>query len=196
MSARHSDHTEWQELAAGHALHALQAADEALLYEHLADCDECRYELDTHSLTASHLASLADDPETAAPSWSKIRAAVVQDAPTPVVSLAERRERRRPAQVMLAAAAGVVVLAGIVVAGTQLVGSGGGSTSPGASALARCSALQGCQEIDLRSSNGSRRAAVIVDNGTAEVQPIALTSLRAARRSSSRTGSRGCSRSH
>jgi anti-sigma-K factor RskA len=180
MSARsHGDHNEWHELAAGYALHALDSADEGRLLEHLADCDECRYELDSHSLTASHLASLADDPDTAPPSWSKIRAAVIDDAPAPVVSLAERRERRRPAQLLMAAAAAVVVLAGATVATVQVVGSGGGS--PGRSALAQCSATRGCQEIDLRSSNGARRAAVIVTKGVVRVQPIALTNASAGR---------------
>jgi hypothetical protein len=181
MSARsHSDHSEWHELAAGHALHALDSVDEARLLEHLADCDECLFELDAHSLTASHLASLADDADAAPPSWSSIRSAVITDAPAPVVDLAERRERRKPAQRVLAAAAGVVVLAGATVATVHVVGSGGSAPTT-ASAIAHCAVTAGCEEIDLRSSNGAKRAAVLVNNGVAQVQPITLTKAAAGR---------------
>jgi anti-sigma-K factor RskA len=167
------DHSEWYELVAGHALHALDAHDEARLVEHLAECEDCRAELDSHSLTASHLASLADDAETAPPSWSTIRAGVVKDAPASVAVLADHRGRR-PAQWLLAAAAAVVVLAGATVASWQVFGSGGGSAAP-QSALSHCAHVSGCQEINLRStSDGVRRAAVIVSDGTARVQPIAL----------------------
>jgi anti-sigma-K factor RskA len=182
MSARsHGDHTEWHELAAGHALHALSALDEVRLLDHLADCDECRIELDAHALTASHLASLADDADTAPPQWSTIRAAILQDSREPVVVLADRRERRRPSQRVLAVAAGVVVLAGATVASVQVLGGGGSSGRVAPSALAKCSTTLGCQEIDLRSSNGSRRAAVIVNDGVARVQPLALTGPSAQR---------------
>ncbi|HEX3705385.1 MAG TPA: anti-sigma factor [Mycobacteriales bacterium] len=173
----HDDHNEWHELVAGQALDALDPADEARLLNHLDGCEDCRIELDGHSLTASHLASLADDAETAPPSWSKIRAGVVGDAPLAVAVLADRRERKRPAPWLLAAAAAVVVIAGATVAGLQVLGSG----HPAASAIEQCHVTLGCQEIDLRSSKGSSRAAVLVSKGVAQVQPIALSGPSAGR---------------
>ena len=172
MSAR-PDHSEWFELVAGHALHALDAADEARVVEHLGECEECRDELDGHELTASHLASLADDAETAPPSWSAIRSAVVGEPAAPVVDLAERRQRSRPARWVLAAAAAVVVLVGATVASVQVLRSdrGGGQAF---GAIASCAVNPGCQEIDLRSSDGRRRAAVLVSDDTATVQPLSL----------------------
>ena len=172
MTRSTKEHGAWQELVAGYALHALDEADEARLIAHLAECGECRDDLDAHSLTASHLASLADDPETAPPSWSKLRAGVLGDEPAPVVSLDERRSGRWSGRSLLAAAAGVVVFAGAVVAGVHGIHSSGGGSVP--SALDRCAVTLGCVEVDLRSSDGSRRAAVVVNHGTAEVQPISL----------------------
>jgi hypothetical protein len=181
MSSTRPDHSEWHELVAGHALHALDDGDELRLQAHLAECDECRAELDGHALTASHLASLADDGDTAVPAWSSMRTAVVGSSPVAdVADLAERRDRRQPARWMLAAAAVAVVLAGATVASWQVLRGSGGST-PATSALAQCSATPGCQEIDLRSSSGVRRAAVIVRNGTASVAPIALHSAGSGR---------------
>jgi anti-sigma-K factor RskA len=181
MSGR-TDHSEWYELVAAHALHALDASDEDRLAKHLEGCDDCRHELDAHALTASHLASLADDADTAPPAWSSIRAAVVgsprspsveADVPVGVDELALRRERRRPPQWVLAAAAVVMVLAGATVASWQVLGANGsGNHQP--AALLDCGHKPGCLEIDLRSSDGVNRAAVIVDHGSAEVQPVSL----------------------
>jgi anti-sigma-K factor RskA len=179
MSGR-TDHSEWYELVAGHALHALDASDEKRLAAHLADCDDCRHELDAHALTASHLASLADDAETVPPAWSSIRAAVlgasqpVLDEPELVDELAQRRERRRPAQWILAAAAVVLVLAGAIVSGWQVLGANSSGNHLPAS-LSDCGHKLGCLEIDLRSSDGVNRAAVIVSHGSAEVQPVSLS---------------------
>jgi anti-sigma-K factor RskA len=178
MSGR-SDHNDWYELVAGHALHALDAPDEARLVKHLAHCDDCRAELDVHALTASHLASLADDAELVAPAWSSVRAAVIGtapatvDAPPVVDELAQRRAKRQPGQWILAAAAAVLVLAGATVASWQVLGSNGsGNSQPGA--IEHCS-VQGCQEIELRSSEGVDRADVLVSDGSVQVQPLELS---------------------
>jgi hypothetical protein len=178
MSGR-TDHSEWYELVAGRALHALDAADEARLTKHLEGCADCRSELDAHALTASHLASLADDADTAPPAWSSIRAAVVGSPQSTVAEsevvdeLAVRRARRQPPSWILAAAAAVLVLAGATVAGWQVLGADSSGNSQPAS-IRSCGANPGCLEIDLRSSDGVNRAAVIVSHGSAEVQPLTL----------------------
>lgn len=176
MSGR-ADHSEWDELVAGQALHALDGADAARLATHLEGCPDCRAELDAHALTASHLASLADDAQTAPPPWSRIRAGVLAAATVDGSGvhdeLAARRERRRPAQWLLASAAVVLVAAGATVTGWQVLGSqAGGSKQP--AAIATCSAA-GCAEIELRSADGVDRAAVIVSHGAVQVQPISLS---------------------
>lgn len=171
-----TDHSMWHELAAGHALHALDAGDEARLLAHLSECDECRSELDAHTLTASHLASLADDDETTPPPWSEIKAVVIGSPSTAAPEVVDLAERRRGplARRLLAAAAAVIVIAGVTVAAVDLLGAGGGSRQP-ASALSQCTAARHCVTIDLRSSDGSRRAAVIVSGDAARVQPLAMS---------------------
>lgn len=164
------EHTEWHELVAAQALHALDAGEEARLRDHLAGCEDCRAELDVHTLTAAHLASLADDSDTAPPAWSAIRAGVVGEANSQDVVRLD--DRRRPPW-LLGAAAAVVLLTGGAVAGWQVVQSQNGSGS-GPAAIQLCGGAKGCEQIDLRSSDGVRRASVIVSNGTALVQPISL----------------------
>jgi anti-sigma-K factor RskA len=93
--------------------------------------------------------------------------------PAAVDELARRRERRRPAQWILAAAAVVLVLAGATVASWQVLGSDGSDGSQPA-AIPTCT-VAGCLEIDLRSSTGADRAAVIVSNGSVQVAPISLS---------------------
>src|SRR3954451_2449167 len=73
MSAAEHDDARWAELAAGYALHALEPAEEQAFTTHLAECAVCQATLDDHELVAAQLASLADDAESAAPPWSRIR---------------------------------------------------------------------------------------------------------------------------
>jgi anti-sigma-K factor RskA len=181
MSKSREDHSSWQELVAGYALHALDEADETRLLDHLGECAECRAELDAHALTASHLASLADDPDTAPPSWAAIRDAVIGDQPATVTSLSDRRQQVSPVgRWLLAAAAVVVILAGATLASRQVLGSSDGSGAKDL-AVAQCDVTRGCAEVDLRSSDGSRRAAVVVIGGVARVQPISLHAPRSGR---------------
>lgn len=180
MSRPTGDHTAWQELIAGHALHALDAADEAALAGHLDECETCRTELDAHLLTAAQLGALADDPGTTPPTWSQLREAVVGKDPEPVVALSGRRAGGGPTRWLLAAAAVIVVLAGATVAGLQVVRSDTGSGNTPV-AFASCHLVKGCVAVDLRSSTGSRRATVLVTHGVARVQPVAMSSLASGR---------------
>ncbi|HVT64320.1 MAG TPA: anti-sigma factor [Mycobacteriales bacterium] len=173
MSQNAGDHTVWQELLAGHALNALDPAEEAELLAHLSGCADCRAELDQYALTAAHLAALADDESDTAPGWSEIRGGLFA-GDTPVISLDSHRHRRvRVSQRLLAAAAGVVVIAGAAVVGSQVVGSSKGGAHD--VALASCVTTQPCSAIPLRSTDGVHRATVVVINGVARLQPVAMS---------------------
>ncbi len=170
MSRNADDHTVWQELLAGHALNALDPAEEAEMLAHLAGCADCRAELDEHALTAAHLAALADDESDTAPGWSDIRGGLFgEDAP--VISI--DRGRHRVSQRLLAAAAGVVVIAGAALATSQLLVSSGGDSHR--VAVASCGTARPCSVIPLRSKDGVHRATVVVTDGVARVQPVAMS---------------------
>lgn len=55
-----SEHERFAELAAGHALHALEPAEEQLFAAHLVACSACQQELSEHTETLGHLAYAAD----------------------------------------------------------------------------------------------------------------------------------------
>ncbi|HVV77383.1 MAG TPA: anti-sigma factor [Mycobacteriales bacterium] len=171
MTEHADNHEHWQELLAGHALSALDPDDEADLVAHLEECGDCRAELADHALTAAHLAALADDEAGAVPNWSQIRGEVVGPE-TPVTQLAAGTRRHRFAQRTLAAAAVITVIAGGTVAGWQVFSSGGSHRQH--TAAVGCAAVSPCEEIALRSSNGVRRATVIVAGGVARLQPAAM----------------------
>jgi hypothetical protein len=61
---RHDEHVRFEELAAGHALHALEPEDEQLFRAHLSGCARCERALDEH---AAALAQLAYAPDAAEP---------------------------------------------------------------------------------------------------------------------------------
>jgi hypothetical protein len=109
-----TDHAKWDELAAGHALHALDPAEQAEFDAHLETCAECVAQLDDHEFVAAQLGSISHFPDTdEAPSWESIRPSIVGEraAGATVTDLAARR-RYTGLRRSLAAAAAVVVLAG------------------------------------------------------------------------------------
>ncbi len=94
----------FEELAAGHALHALEPEDEQLFRTHLSGCARCERALDEH---AAALAQLAYAPDAAEPPPSLlegIRAGVLASGreasfPTPraeQVEASRLRSSRRP----------------------------------------------------------------------------------------------------
>ncbi len=119
-------HEVFEELAAGHALDALEPEDEQLFLQHLSGCALCERDLAAHQETAAYLADGADPVEVPPGSFDGIRAAIVAESGERVFdrpaaqpsSLAEARRRRsRPALVGVAAAAVLVAaLAGSTVA--------------------------------------------------------------------------------
>jgi anti-sigma factor RsiW len=111
-----ADHDRFEELAAGHALHALEPADEAAFREHLADCADCSAAVDRHTETLGHLAYAAEPADLPAGILAGIRSEI--GSPTAVdpvaapVSLDAARARRRPqlqSRTWLATAAAVAL---------------------------------------------------------------------------------------
>src|SRR5437763_2430957 len=177
----------WAELAAGHALHALEPEDEQEFTAHLATCATCQAELDEHSLVAAQLASLAtDEPAAAAPPWSRIRRALTDPAvaigatPAPEATSEDdavvHRLRRRHVRI-LAAAAAVVGLVAVGVAGWQVTDRSSGGTGVPA-AIAGCHTADGCRVVTLLAGK-AEAGDVLVRNGQARVVPTAMPPLDA-----------------
>ena len=65
MTPRNEPHVRFEELAAGHALHALEPEDEQEFVRHLEGCSRCEADLAEHRATLAHLAyapAAADPP--------------------------------------------------------------------------------------------------------------------------------------
>jgi len=182
MSAAEHDDARWAELAAGYALHALEPAEEQAFIIHLADCAVCRATLDDHELVAAQLASLADDAESAAPPWSRIRP--VLEPPSDGAPVHELRPRHNEPHArglqprhtrLLAAAAAFAALVAIGVTGWQLAGrSGNGSTTP--TEVAACRAASDCHVVALLAGK-AEAGDVLVRSTTATVVPTAMPAL-------------------
>ena len=179
MTAEPNEHRPWEELAAAHALHALDPSDELRLHAHLDDCAECRSQLDEFALVAAQLGSLADNADEP-PSWSQLRtklditvapAADHQLAPAGSIATVEHlATRRRSTRRMLATAAAVAAIGAAVAVGTQLTSRQPTSV---AAALTACRQQTGCQVIQMHGSSGDN-AAVLVDAGRASIVPIKM----------------------
>jgi len=171
-------HEMWEELAAGHSLHALDAADEARFIAHLAGCARCAQTLDDYNLVAAQLGSLADTEADEPPSWNRIRATILHE-PAPVTVL---RPRRPIATRLLAAAAAVVTVTAIGVAAWQVSDSSGPSRSPNLSALvSACQQQVGCRAIRLHTPDGANPAAVVVNGDRVAVVPLTMPAAPAGR---------------
>ena len=96
-----TDHERFAELAAGHALHALEPADEQAFRVHLSDCADCRRETALHTDTLGHLAYAAAPAALPVGILAGIRAEIgdarLLPLPQPAaepISLAAARTRR------------------------------------------------------------------------------------------------------
>jgi anti-sigma-K factor RskA len=173
-----TDHQQWDELAAGYALHALSPDEEVVFADHLESCERCRASVDEHALTAAQLGALAhsQDADTP-PSWEAIRSAVIPTT-APVIDLSQRRQRRYElSRRSLAAAAAVAVLAAGGVATWRLTGGSSSPAKPGSCQTA------GCHVVALRTPQGrtSTGSAVINADGAVTVTPTGLTNARKGR---------------
>lgn len=79
-------HEPWEELAVGHALHALEPSDEEAFAAHLRTCDNCRALVAEFSEVATDLAYAPDSVEPPTSLWSGIAAAVAASDRPPLPS--------------------------------------------------------------------------------------------------------------
>lgn len=123
-------HAVFEELAAGHALAALEPEEEQAFERHLLECARCERDLGEHLSTLAHLAYAADAAEPPAALLGSLRAAV-QDSGREVTwpgqqqapaSLDRARERRlagaasmRRARTWTSIAAGAALVVGLGV---------------------------------------------------------------------------------
>src|SRR3954466_622098 len=178
-----ADHTRWDELAAGHALHALEPEEEAEFNAHAAGCADCRAALDDHALVAAQLASLADENAGAPPPWSRIRPSLTaspaappgEDSDASVTELARRPSPRRSRVLAIAAAVGA--LPAIGVTGWQLAGRDDNPSVP--SAVTSCRTLPDCHVVALLADGKVEAGDVVVRDGSARVVPTAMPPLDA-----------------
>ncbi len=117
-----TSHERFEELAAGHALDALEPEDEQAFLQHLTGCARCERALAEHRGTAAHLAYGAAPSALPADLFDRIRAVVVAESgegvfdgaeATPsaaVVDLASRRRLPRARTLVASAAAAALVL--------------------------------------------------------------------------------------
>ena len=171
-------HEAWDELAAGHALNALEPDDEQRFLAHLAGCRTCTATVDDFALVAAQLGALSDGETDESPSWQQLRSAIVNDGH--VTALHTRRPHRRAPR-LIAAAAAVVAVAGGTVAGWQATHGSAPAGTPGTAALSACAHQTGCHVVRLHTSNGESPAAVLVNGDGASVVPLALAPAPAGR---------------
>jgi ferric-dicitrate binding protein FerR (iron transport regulator) len=170
-------HEQFDELAAGHALHALEPADEQAFLGHLETCPQCRRTLADFSEVAAGMALTSDDDEQAElppQIWQAIRAAIDEDSraePLP-------RRRRRFGPGLLAAAAAVVLLAAGLI-GWQVAGSGSSPTTV-QSALRDCRHTTGCHVVQLTNSSKTQSAYVLITGQNVRVATATLPAIDAA----------------
>ena len=77
MNRPDRQHERFEELAAGHALQALEPEDEQVFLAHLSGCAQCERDVQVHTEALGHLAYAADDVEPPASLLEGIRAGVV-----------------------------------------------------------------------------------------------------------------------
>jgi anti-sigma-K factor RskA len=157
-----TDHEQWDELAAGYALHGLTPEDEAVFLAHLDTCAECVASLKQHDLVAAQLGSISHYQDDEAPSWESMRTAILgpRTEATPVADLDDRRRRYNLSRRVLAAAAAVVIVAGGGIAIWRVASSGSSN----------CSASSGCHQVQLAAS-GRTLAKVVVHGTSVTVTP-------------------------
>ncbi|HEU0132372.1 MAG TPA: anti-sigma factor [Mycobacteriales bacterium] len=162
-------HGQWEELAAGHALNALEPEEEHAFLDHLRGCDRCRRDLAALREVAGEMAWAAEPAEPPAALGRRIMEAAAAERPAPFAPAAPRalRQRRvwqptvRPA--MLATAAAVVAALGLATWNLALRADNAAKRD----ALGRRTAALSClaapetRKFELRSPNEPRGAACL-----------------------------------
>jgi anti-sigma factor RsiW len=176
MNAPGSSHEVYEQLAAGHALSALEPQDEQAFLSHLPGCAACERALAEHTETLSHLAYGVVTDAPPASLLEGIRAGVAASGragafPEPVpapVSLAAARTRRRDKTVrwttaVVGVAASVVMVAALVFVNHGLTSRQHRDQLAAAKLRTTVSSLlvPGARQIDLVGDNGSKGAVVV-----------------------------------
>ncbi|MDQ1701322.1 MAG: hypothetical protein QOF57_574 [Frankiaceae bacterium] len=164
------EHDLWEALAVGHAMRALEPADDALFRGHLATCERCaRVLVDCERLVGA--LAFAAEPVEPPPALRERIVAISRDtgarvAPVvPAEALAERRTRRNGRVVRWAAAAAVVsAIASSGITYAAVHGSSGGRGAP-PEAVA-CLTDPSCVRLPLVTPSKQTVGAVLVRNGT------------------------------
>lgn len=121
-------HDEIAELLGAYALHAVDPDERAMIDEHLEECPKCRAEVRDHEMVATLLGNSGGDAPDGL--WDRIASTLEETAPpmrldlpsgpAAVIPLAERRARRPPTRLVVAAlSAAAALLIGLL--GAQVV---------------------------------------------------------------------------
>jgi len=160
-------HTRYAELAAGHALNALEPEDEQEFLAHLEACELCEHDVVEHRTALAHLAYAPDAAEPPAALLEGIRAGVIasgrpvswpSEPEPPPTSLSADRDRRADRTRMRRAGA----LTGIAAAAALIVSLGAWNVS-----------LQ--NDRDQQLALGDRLSAAVRELGRAETVPLTGT---------------------
>jgi anti-sigma-K factor RskA len=189
-----SGHGRFDELAAGYAVHALDAGEVLLFVRHARQCGRCQRALAGYADVTAAMAELAPAAEPSPALAERIIAVATGDlvsgdprairasstAPSPDESwnlpsplvLSLRRRRPRLVRVAAAAAAAAVVIGGGIWGGLAATSSGGMAPP----SLAECVHSHRCTEVVLTASATHRAAAkVIIGDGAVYMEPTAMS---------------------
>ena len=176
------DHDRFEELAVGHALSALEPAEEDAFLQHLASCATCEHDVQEHCETLTLLALSADPVEPPPSVLEGIRAGMAADArpladaapapvrPQPVASIEQARSRRadRPSRAVqwVGAAAAAALVLSLGVWNVSLRSDRDASEQYGArlAAAVRDLAEPGSERVPLTSEDGDVVAVAVVQD--------------------------------
>ncbi|HVA59774.1 MAG TPA: anti-sigma factor [Mycobacteriales bacterium] len=168
-ASRH--HQEWDELAAGSALHALEPAEENAFLRHLLGCPQCQQTVAGFEATVTELATVAEPALPPKSLWAAIDEEIGRDARAVVApgsalvrQIGFRRGGYRNS--LLAAAAGAAVAAAISL---PLTLGGGSSSNPSllaSSQVLGCLEQTGCHTVVLHIAGSAQPAAAALLRGT------------------------------
>lgn len=172
MSSPENSHELYEQLAAGHALSALEPEDEHAFLGHLPQCAACLRALADHTETLAHLAYAVDESEPPASLLEGIRTGIAESGRAghfpPPLSLDAARVRLRDRTVRWTTA--VVGMAASLVLLVSLVFVNHGLTSQQHDAQLAAARLNttvssllvpGARKITLAGSNGGKGAVVV-----------------------------------
>ncbi len=169
-------HALYEELAAGHALSALEPEEEELFLLHLASCARCERELVEHRAIAGQLSYAAPAAAPPASLLESIRAGVAAsgreasypEAPVAVVLPMRRRLRPERPAAWIAAAAALVLVVSLGISNVTLRTDRDMAQSASVRLRAAVTQIEnssaGSRTVQLRAQDGSVNAVALVSN--------------------------------